>query len=102
MCDNEFDISVILPIYNAEAWLKPCLQSIVDQTYNSPLELSIYNDASNDQSMDIVHSYIEMLSKRNVKVIISQSENCLALQPKGLLLYTSTVYNCFYYYSKVF
>ena len=40
-------ISVIIPIYNVEAYLNKCLQSIADQTYSN-LEIILINDGSPD------------------------------------------------------
>ena len=40
-------ISVIIPIYNVEAYLNKCLQSIADQTYSN-LEIILINEGSHD------------------------------------------------------
>lgn len=41
-------ISVIVPIYNVEKYLKQCLDSIITQTYQN-LEIILINDGSTDQ-----------------------------------------------------
>lgn len=45
-------ISIIVPIYNVEAYLQKCLSSILDQTYRQ-FELILVNDGSTDASGEI-------------------------------------------------
>lgn len=49
-------ISVIVPVYNVEAWLKTCLDSIRAQTYEN-FELILVNDASTDSSGAVCDAY---------------------------------------------
>lgn len=49
-------ISVIIPIYNAEKYLKKCLNSVVSQTYKN-LEILLINDGSSDRSLDICYYF---------------------------------------------
>lgn len=51
-------ISVILPVYNAEKFLKEAIQSVLDQTFGS-FELIILNDGSTDESEKIVNSFVD-------------------------------------------
>lgn len=53
---NNQMISVIVPIFNAEATLDRCVQSILDQTYAN-LELILVDDGSSDNSGSICDSY---------------------------------------------
>lgn len=50
------DISIIVPIYNAEKYLNKCIDSLVNQT-KKELEFIIINDGSTDSSEDIIKSY---------------------------------------------
>ena len=52
-------ISVIVPVYNVEAYLEDCLDSIAAQTY-APLEVIIVDDGSTDSSGRICDRYAEM------------------------------------------
>lgn len=45
-------VSVIVPIYNAEKYLKECLQSISNQSYSN-IEVLLINDGSTDKSQKI-------------------------------------------------
>ena len=51
-------ISVIIPVYNVEAYLEECLQSVAAQTF-APLEVILVNDGSSDASGDICKSFLE-------------------------------------------
>jgi len=52
-------VSVIIPAYNAEKYLRRCLDSIFAQTF-SDFEIIIINDGSNDHTLDIILSYSEL------------------------------------------
>ena len=45
-------ISVIVPVYQAEAYLKKCVESVVKQTF-SDWELLLIDDGSTDKSLAI-------------------------------------------------
>lgn len=49
-------ISVIVPVYNAETYLRTCIDSILNQTYSN-LEIILINDGSKDSSWDICLEY---------------------------------------------
>lgn len=51
-------ISVIMPVYNAEAYIEQAIDSVLRQTYSN-FELIIINDCSLDNSMDIVRKYTD-------------------------------------------
>ena len=63
-------ISVIVPIYNVEKYLKQCLDSIINQTYKN-LEIILVNDGSTDKSGSICEQYkcmdnrIKLINKNN-------------------------------------
>jgi len=46
-------ISVIVPVYNAEAYLSRCLESILNQTYRD-IQVICVNDGSTDSSGDML------------------------------------------------
>ena len=50
------DLSIIVPIYNVQDYLRECLDSILEQDLNS-FEIILVNDGSTDDSGDIARSY---------------------------------------------
>lgn len=59
-------LSVIVPVYNVEKYLKECLDSILKQTLND-IEIICVNDGSTDSSLAILNDYAQNDSR--VKVI---------------------------------
>lgn len=51
-------ISVIIPIYNTEKYLKECIKSVVNQSYDN-LEIILINDGSTDKSKEICETWKE-------------------------------------------
>lgn len=49
-------VSVVLPVFNGERFLRECIQSVLSQTF-SDFELIIVNDGSTDGTRDIIREY---------------------------------------------
>lgn len=54
----EYKISVIIPVYNVEKYIKKCLDSVVNQTLKN-IEIIIVNDGSPDNSFKIIKEYMK-------------------------------------------
>lgn len=52
-----YDISVIVPVYNVEKYLKICLDSILTQSFDGKFEVIVVDDGSKDRSAEIADSY---------------------------------------------
>ena len=63
-------VSIIVPIYNAEQYLRRCVDSILNQEYTD-FELLLVNDGSTDASGDICEEYRD----QDPRVIVIQKEN---------------------------
>jgi len=50
------EITVLMSVYNSEKYLKECIESVLNQTFGD-FEFLIINDASTDNSRDIILSY---------------------------------------------
>lgn len=51
-------ISVVVPVYNVEKYLKRCMDSILEQTYQN-LEIILVDDGSTDTSLRIMEEYVQ-------------------------------------------
>ena len=63
-------ISIIIPIYNAEQYLRQCLDSIISQDYDE-LELLLIDDGSVDGSLGICREF----AAKDSRIIVVQKEN---------------------------
>lgn len=50
---NQYKISIIIPVYNAELYLEECIQSILQQKHSN-LEVILVDDGSSDSSLEII------------------------------------------------
>ena len=64
------EISVVIPFYNVQKYLKQCLDSVVNQTFND-IEIICIDDGSSDSSLDILNEY----AKKDDRFKILTQEN---------------------------
>lgn len=63
-------VSIVVPTYNVEMYLRECLESLINQTLKD-IEIICVNDGSTDNSLDILNEYaskdsrIKIISKDN-------------------------------------
>ncbi len=74
-------ISVIVPIYNSEAGLRKCLDSIAGQTYQD-LEVILIDDGSTDQSNQICHDYAQ--KDHRFRLVAQKNQGSSAARNAGL------------------
>lgn len=74
-------ISVIVPIYQVEAYLEECLDSILNQTYRQ-LEIILIDDGSTDRCGDICDRYASQDSR--IKVIHQTNQGLSAARNAGM------------------
>ena len=71
--------SVIIPVYNSEKYLKKCLDSLLNQTYNN-LEIICINDGSTDSSL----KYLKSIKNKKLKIIDQENQGALIARNKGI------------------
>jgi glycosyltransferase involved in cell wall biosynthesis len=64
-------VTIIVPIYNVEAYIRQCLDSIASQTLQD-IEIILINDGSQDQSPEIINEY----TSRDARFISIHQRNC--------------------------
>ncbi|MBQ2960356.1 MAG: glycosyltransferase family 2 protein [Oscillospiraceae bacterium] len=83
--ENSIKFSILVPVYNVEAYIDECIQSVLNQTYGN-FELILVDDGSPDRSGEICDSYAEKDSR--VKVFHKPNggamhSRCVALEKAG-------------------
>ena len=63
-------VSIVVPVYNAQAFLSICVESILNQTFDD-FELLLIDDGSKDQSLQVMRE----LSKRDTRIRLFHHEN---------------------------
>ncbi|EWM58935.1 glycosyltransferase [Streptococcus thermophilus] len=74
-------ISIIVPTYNVEKYIRTCIESILDQTYRN-IEVIIVNDGSTDQSLAVISDLI--CSHHNIKVINQKNQGLSVARNTGI------------------
>ncbi|HEW8463551.1 TPA: glycosyltransferase family 2 protein [Streptococcus pneumoniae] len=74
-------VSVIIPVYNVEKYLRRCLDSVVNQTYKD-IEVILVNDDSPDNSKEICEEYVAKYS--NIQLINQKNAGLGAARNTGL------------------
>lgn len=80
-------ISVIIPIYNKEEFLRECLDSVLSQTLKE-LEVLAIDDGSTDQSAAILHRY--MMQDSRIRYVKQENQGAAVARNHGLRLATGT------------
>jgi len=74
-------VSIIVPVYNTEAYLHRCLDSVCNQTYTN-IEIICVNDGSTDHSLDMLNEYASRDTR--FKVITTKNAGLGAARNVGL------------------
>ena len=67
---EKIKISVVIPVYNVEKYLRECLESILNQTFQD-FEIICVDDGSTDRSLDILQEY----KRKDDRFVILQQHN---------------------------
>lgn len=74
-------VSIIIPVYNTEKYLKDCLDSVLSQTYQN-LEIILIDDGSTDNSSQILKQYAKKDSR--IKIITQKNQGQSTARNYGL------------------
>ena len=76
-------ISVIIPVYNMEKYIKRCLDSVINQTYKN-IQIIVINDDSTDNSKKICEEYAKLDSR--ITFLTKENEGVSEVRNMGLTL----------------
>ena len=86
---NNYEISIIVPIFNGEEYLERAIKSIINQTFGfKKIELILIDDCSIDNSREIIVKYADQYDNI-VPILLEQNSGC-AGKPRNLGLEKST------------
>lgn len=78
---KEIKISVVVPVYNAQQFLKQSVESVLAQTYPG-YELILVDDGSSDASASLCDSYAERYE--NIRTVHMKNQGPLAARQRGI------------------
>lgn len=79
----QYDVSVIVPVYNVENYLAVCLESLINQDYDfSRIEVIAINDGSTDKSGEVLREYAQKY--KNIVAIEQENMGLSKTRNKGL------------------
>lgn len=79
---NKIKISVIIPVYNTEIYLRQCIESVLNQTLRE-IEIICIDDASTDASSEIIKEYSQ-IDDRFKGIFFTESKSALVARKKGV------------------
>lgn len=74
-------VSIIVPVYNCERYIKDCVNSLINQTYTN-LEIILINDGSKDKSAEIIQN--QYCGDKRIVFIDKSNEGVSAARNLGI------------------
>jgi len=76
-------LSIIVPVYNVEKYIRPCMKSIFQQGLNEDcFEVIIVNDGTEDHSMEVIQDIIDQ--HKNIIVINQENQGLSVARNVGM------------------
>ena len=82
MSNTEIKVSVIMPIYNAYDYLRPALDSVIDQTLRE-IEIICIDDGSTDHTLDIIKEY--QAQDARIRIVTENNAGVSTARNKGII-----------------
>ena len=79
---NKIEVSLIIPVYNVEPYLRQCLDSVINQTFKD-IEIILINDCSSDNSLQIIKEY-QQKDKRIILIDLQENKGLGNARNEGL------------------
>lgn len=78
---NNPQISIIVPVYNVERYLRKCMDSLINQTFGS-IEIIAVNDGSADSSLTILQDFADI--DKRVRIINQKNQGLSGARNAGI------------------
>lgn len=75
------NVAIIIPVYNGEHYISPCLHSLLEQTYTH-WNAILVNDGSTDNSLWIIQSWVERDSR--IAVVSQHNQGVATARDRGI------------------
>lgn len=82
MENSNIKVSVVMPIYNAYDYLRPAIDSVIDQTLKE-IEIICIDDGSTDHSLEIIKEYQKMDPR--IRIVTENNAGVSTARNKGLV-----------------
>jgi len=86
-------LSIIIPVYNVEKYIRPCMESIFRQGLDEDdYEVIIVNDGTPDKSMEVIediiaaHTNITVINQKNLSLSVARNNGIAAAKGEYILM----------------
>lgn len=90
---DKYLISIIIPVYNVEKYIRPCLESVFRQNLEESIfEVIIVNDGTQDRSMEIIqdiinqHPNISVINQENLSLSVARNNGMAKAKGEYILM----------------
>lgn len=81
--NKDIQLSIIVPVYNVENYIRPCIESIFRQDLDEDIfEVIIVNDGTKDRSMEMIQDIIEQ--HKNITIINQENQGVSVARNNGI------------------
>lgn len=83
---EQYDVSVVIPIYNSEQYISECIKSIQEQQAIDlkKVQVILVNDGSTDNSLEICNRLKDEINEIRIEIITGKNEGVSATRNKGI------------------
>ena len=72
----KYDVSIVIPIYNNQKYIRDCVKSILNQDYRDlkKIQVILVDDGSEDNSLEICKKLQEEIKEFKIEVLTGNNE----------------------------
>jgi len=83
--NSDLQLSIIIPVYQVEKYVRPCLESVYKQGLDDEVfEVIIVNDGTKDRSMEVIQDIID--KHKNITVINQENQGLSMARNNGMAI----------------